>query len=535
MTKITQFNTTPEANISRSVFNLSHTHKTTIDAGYLYPLLAEEVLPGDTFKINAQIFGRISTLLAPIMDDVFIDVHYFFVPDRLTWDNHEKFFGERTNPNDSIDYLVPEIAFEADQGVENGSIHDYLGIPLASQVKGLKFNAKFHRAYNLIYNEWYRNQNVIESVEVPTGDGPDSPNTYKLLKRHKRLDYFTAGLPWPQKGPGVELSLNQSPTVDIVSDGLFQLKTRGGDLRDIGIKFNSGGSTSLHDDENHYVFPSAGNYSATSLSYGGGLKANVTGSSEVVTINSLREAFQMQKLLERDARGGTRYIEMIHSHFGVVSPDQRLQRPEYLGGGSGKMQVNTAVQTADASFGGDPNKKVGSLGAFGVLMPDRSMGFAKSFTEHGVVLGIVSIRANQTYENGLHRKFTRRTRYDHYYPSLAHLGEQAILNKEIFVQNNAEDEDAYAYIPRYDEYRYGVNKITGKLRSWAYGSLNSWHLAQSYSNLPKLSQDFLEENPPIDRVTVVQDEPQFILDVGFDFTAIRPMPTYSIPGLGSFI
>lgn len=503
------FSQVPKAKIQRSSFDRSHGYKTTFDAGYLVPVFVDEALPGDTFNLQLTAFSRLATPIFPIMDNLHMDTHFFAVPLRLLWENFERFNGAQDNPDDSTDFLIPEI--DSVSGYANGSLSDYFGLP--TQVPNIKHSAMWHRAYNLIWNQWFRDENLQDSLPVPIDDGPDDPSLYSLQRRGKRFDYFTSGNPFPQKGPAIELPLGE--TAPVLSDGGGVTFSIGGNapyqLAGGGVDSNATWSS----------VPPAGAATWSDP----GLYTDLS-SATAATVNQLRQAFQIQKLLERDARGGTRYTEIIRAHFNVTSPDSRLQRPEYLGGSSSPININQIAQTQSS----DTVTPQGNLAGIGTAVLDRH-GFTRSFTEHCVILGFVSVRADLTYQQGLDRMWSRKTRYDFYWPALSHLGEQAILNKEIYAQGTAEDDDVFAYQERYAEYRYKPSKITGKFRSNDAGSLDAWHLSQDFATLPVLDSDFISENPPLDRVIAVNTEPHFIYDSYIKLRCARPMPVYSVPGL----
>lgn len=533
----------PKAEIPRSSFNRQFTHKTTFDAGLLIPIYCDEVLPGDTFNMKATFFARMATPIFPLMDNLYLDSFFFFVPNRLLWSNWKKFMGEQNNPGDSTSFTIP-VSLSKLGGYAPGSIFDYMGLPTAGQIgpaNSYEHSLLWLRAYNLIWNEWYRDQNLQTALPVYTGDldtEADTTITYSLQRRGKRHDYFTSCLPWTQKGSSVLLPLGQQAPIKgiLKSTGVFPnpMNTNVGGMNgtfpthyDAGtVPYNTANVGIPDADQNAgWVISEDPAHAGYPLLY-----ADLQAATSA-TINQLRQAFQIQKLLERDARGGTRYTEIVRAHFGVTSPDARLQRPEYLGGGSTPVNINPVTQTSGT--GTYTDTPLGELAAYGTIAA-HNHGFSTSFTEHGVILGLVSVRADLTYQQGLHKMWSRKTRYDFYFPAFAMLGEQAVLNKEIYCDGTATDNSVFGYQERWAEYRYKPSQISGLFKSTTPTPLDAWHLAQRFTAVPTLNATFIQETPPMERVLAVGAEASgqhFILDSFFDNKVARPMPLYSVPGL----
>ena len=521
----------------RSMFDRGHGVKTTMDSGFLVPLRCYEVYPGDQVNLNMTVFGRLATPKFPFMDNVFFDTFAFFVPYRLLWDNWNYFMGEQKNPGDSIDFLIPQIVSQAAGGdgetdaTAGGwaeqSLGDYFNVP--TKVPNLSCSAFPWRAYNLIWNEHFRSQDLQQSLPIITDDGPDDVSSYKLQRRTKRHDYFTSCLPFPQKGPAVTLPFSGRAPVSGIGQEVTGPTTP--TTQTINVT-ESGGMSNTY---NAYWQMDAQRMWLKSTDSGGlpDVYAEFEDADITATINDLRESVQVQRLLERDARSGTRYTEIIQGHFGVVSPDMRLQRPEYLGGSSVPVNVNPIAQTSETSG----NSEQGRLAAIGTVLSRRN-GFVKGFTEHGLIMLLCNVRADLNYQQGLPRWMSRRTRLEFYWPTLAHLGEQAVKNKEIFAQGAdvvdgdgvPVDDGTFGYNERWSELRYEGSAVTGKYRSNAAQSLDVWHLSQDFANLPTLSDQFIEENPPLERVLEVTSEPELKIDVDVKGRWIRQLPMYGTPG-----
>ncbi len=522
------FSQIPAANIPRSQFDRSRKLSTTFDGGELIPIFVDEVLPGDTMNVNMTLFCRLSTPLHPFLDNLKLTTFFFAVPYRLVWDNWHKFCGAQDNPGDSTSFLIPQMVSPASLGHPEGNLQDYLGVP--PHVQELSHSTLWDRSYNLIWNEWFRSEDLQNSVTVDTDDGPDTASDYVILKRNRRHDYFQSALPWPQKGTAVQLPLG--------TEALIHAAPTQGGVLNIHSDADAAKRDLLASGTNLAVAGSV----TTSANY---LYADLS-TATAATINELREAYSIQALYERDARGGTRYTEILRSHFGVTSPDQRLQRPEYLGGNTQLLNVEAVPQTSTAA-GANPEDQQGNVTGVGVSV-GSGHSFVKSFTEHCLILGLVCATAPVNYQQGLPRMFSRRTRFDFYWPDLANLGEQAILNKELFARGNegdawvsttneGEDGLTFGFQERWSEYRHAQALITGQMRSSNTLSLDPWHLALDFGdhatqNAPSLGPTFITEDPPIDRVVAVTSQPHFLCDGHAEVKHARPMPTYSVPGRG---
>jgi len=520
-----RFAQAPSVNIQRSQFDRSFAIKDTFDFDYLVPIFVDEILPGDSCNVTLNMFARLATQKVPIMDNMMIDYFFFFVPNRLVWENWEKFNGAQENPGDSTDFVIPQIS-PPSQKFDVGSLADKFGLPTDTSVQPT-VNALPFRAYHLIWNQWFRDQNLQASTPINKGNGPDDYLTLaNMKKRNKKHDYFTSALPWPQKGPSIQLPMGGD--VPVVGNGnaiYFQ------DEND-----TSNRATMIKDANNQYArvltqggawerpleFAEDADYSSLTA---------LLSEATFVTINQVREAFAMQSLFELDAQAGTRYTEILQAHFKVTSPDFRLQRAEYLGGGSTSINSHPVAQTAGTS----PESYQAQLAAFGTSATNgQNIGFTKSFVEHGYVIGMACARADVTYQQGLNRMWARKTRYDFFWPKLQDIGEQAVMTNEIYYQYGFNDQ-VFGYQERYAEYRYKPSEIHGQFRSTYENSLDVWHMAQEFEFEPTLGPTFIEQNTPIDRAIAVTNEPHLLFDAYFNYKHARPMAVRSIPAsLGRF-
>lgn len=533
----------PQANIRRSVFDRSHVYKTTFNEGQLIPYFVDEVIPGDTFTLNPVEFCRLATPVVPFMDNIYIESFFFFVPSRLVYDKWVNLCGEQENPEDSTDYLVPTVFLTGDM---TNKLPDYMGIACASGTfNKVSVNCLPFRSYWLIWNEWFRDENLQKSVKVSKGEtntvlepmGQSTPNLnyglpsgvkdwYDPAPRGKRYDYFTGALPWPQKGPAVDLPLSgNAPVAGIGVSSNTPIENVSW-VDSLGTVHNRGVFIAANAPAGRVIsLSNASDSGAITAATPPNIYADLS-SVSAVTINSLRQAFMLQRYYEIDARGGTRYTEKLQAHFGVTNPDARLQRPEFLGSHSSMMTVNPVTQTSST----DSTTPQGNLAAYG-LNAQRYHAFTKSFSEFGYVIGLINVRADLTYQQGVNKMWLRSDVLDFYWPSFAHLGEQSIQNIEIYCQGNDDDKKVFGYQERYAEYRYKPSLITGQFRSTYKEPLDIWHLSQKFATLPTLSDEFIQDHPPISRVVAVPSYPHFLLDVKFNLKCIRPMPMYGIPGM----
>ena len=550
-----RFATNPvRLDMSRSKFPRNFSHKTTFNAGQVIPFYIDEVLPGDTFQVRTSKVVRMQTLLTPVMDNVYLDTYYFFVPNRLVWEHWKQFMGENTESAwiPQVEYEVPQLTAPAN-GWEVGTLADYMGVPTG--VKGLSVSALPFRAYALIMNEWFRSENLTDPLNIPVDDATvqgvntgnyvsDVAKGGKPFVANKFRDYFTSCLPSPQKGPDVIINtaqLGNAPVVPmdkpVPKDLLnypYNVYIPNGNS-DFGAGYHAGsvyrnsfgGAYWLAKDGNSDLDPTIDNGVA---GYPANLWAQFDNTVSVATINQFRTAFQIQKFYERSARGGSRYIETLKAHFGVTSPDARLQRPEYLGGNRIPVSINQVIQNSGTVSGSTP---LGDTGAMS-LTTDVHSDFTKSFVEHGFVIGVMVARYDHTYQQGIERFWSRKSMFDYYWPEFANIGEQAVLNKEIYAQGNAQDDEVFGYQEAWADYRYKPSRVSGEMRSSYAQSLDVWHLADDYSKMPALSDAWIHEDPStINRVLAVSDNlaNQFFCDIYVQNYSTRNMPLYSIPGL----
>ena len=545
-----RFSDAPAMYMKRTKFDRSHVYKTTFNSGKLIPVFVDEVLPGDTTRMSVNYFARLATPIKPIMDNIYLDWFFFFVPNRLVWEHWQNFCFEQEDPGDNTDFVIPTVSATGNSdNAYIGSLWDYFGLPVNTSGNLSGISALPFRGVYLIWNEWFRDENLQKSVKIQKGDTNEVLNSTRSSEqpswvftsgtnivpglacppRGKRHDYFTSALPWTQKGPGVSIGLAGTAPIE----GLKAL-TQVGNIPVSSRAFNEtfyNGSG----DEPRTTVAWEGSQSATvsNISPASIMSSDFSNAyanldeSSIFTISSLRIAFQMQKFYERLARGGSRYTEVLRSFFGVVSPDARLQRPEFLGSFTKMVNVNPIAQTSATN----DTSPQGNLSAYGVTAA-KFHGFTKSFVEHGYIFGFVCARADLTYQQGINKMWLRSTVYDFYWPTFAHLGEQAIELREIYAQGSEADKTVFGYQERYAEYRYKPSQITGKFRSTVTGgNLDVWHLSQFFKNAPTLNEEFIVENPPIERITAVPSEPEFLLDIGFRYTTVRPMPMFGTPGL----
>lgn len=565
-----RFSDAPAMYMKRTKFDRSHVYKTTFNSGKLIPVFVDEVLPGDTARMSVNYFARLATPIKPIMDNIYLDWFFFFVPNRLVWEHWQNFCFEQEDPDDSIDFVIPTVT--ATGNSENayiGSLWDYFGLPVNTSGNISGISALPFRGVYLIWNEWFRDENLQKSIKIQKGDvnevlnsaraseqpswvftsGTNIVSGFACPPRGKRHDYFTSALPWTQKGPGVSIGLAGTASIVDPTPGTgYLLHSSDRQLAAVsayGGSASSSGGKRVQRGDDSISFGRYGSEYSTVGGFAGNTGGEITMSAQLAstylgndsyvnldtstmfTINSLRTAFQMQKFYERLARGGSRYTEVLRSFFGVVSPDARLQRPEFLGSFTKMVNVNPIAQTSAT----DNTSPQGNLSAYGVTA-SKFHGFTKSFVEHGYVFGFVCARADLTYQQGINKMWLRSTVYDFYWPTFAHLGEQAIELREIYAQGTEADTTVFGYQERYSEYRYKPSQITGKFRSSVVnGSLDKWHLSQFFNNAPTLNEEFIVENPPIERIIAVPSEPEFLLDIGFRYTTVRPMPMFGTPGL----
>lgn len=541
------FTMIPKSHVPRSVFDRESALKTAFNASDLVPIFCDEVLPGDSFNFKMDVFARLATPIVPVLDNLWFETFFFFVPNRLLWDNWRRFMGEQRNPDDSTDFILPTMTSPIG-GYAIGTLQDYFGLPTVGQMVSpntFKHTSLPLRAYNLIWNEWFRDENLQDSVVVDLDDGPDSPADYVLLKRGKRKDYFTSSLPWAQKGDPVGLPIGTQAPVG----GTFTMKNPA--LRFPFVPTNSSSTTFVVEADpvagaplthpnlisgtpsNIHAYMADISRAGWQITPGDGLYADLSDAT-AASVNQFRLAYQVQMLLEMDARGGTRYTELLSAHFGVNPQDSRMQRPEYLGGGKQLVTISSVEQTSGTGASGTTSPQ-GNLAAYGTLTA-MGHGFRGSFVEHGYVIGLANVRADITYQQGVRRHWNRSTKYDFYWPAFAHLGEQAILNKEIYATGLPADDLVFGYQERWSEYRYLPSLITGRMRSTAPTPVDVWHYGEEFANLPALNSVFITDatSNVLTRTLAVgasANGVQILLDAFIKCRTVRPLPMFSTPGL----
>lgn len=538
-----RFSMVPRSDVPRSAFDVNHTHKTTFPSGYLIPVFVDEVLPGDTFNVKMHAFARLATAIVPVMDNLILESFFFFVPNRLLWGHWERFMGQQDSPTDSTDFVTPQVVPTWND--VTGTIYDYMGVTMNGAVAGsVAVNALPFRAYNLIWNEWFRDEDLQTRAPWASGgdDGPDTVADYVLRRRGKRHDYFTSARPWPAKPVmqpstgqwifGDELT-NPVPGQNYVNVTYNTNSGVGAPITGLGMTAaaTTGLSTGpIREPGGRVIADYSPSYLPTDLR----LRTVTTdGHPDVkVLINDIRTANMLQQWMEKNARGGTRYSELVRTHFGVISPDARLQRPEFLGGGRSFVNIHPVQQTSATGITGG-STVLGEQSATGTFSA-YGHGFSSSFTEHGIVLGLLNIRSDMTYQQGIRRMFFRKSKFDYYWPQFNGLGEQAIFSKEIFSDGTAGDDTIFGYQERFSEYKYHPNRTSSVMRSSHPTPLDMWHFGQEFSSRPVLNPAFIEENPPVDRALIVASfaEQQFLIDMLFSQRMVRAMPIYSIPGMG---
>lgn len=534
------YNPTRINNIERARFNLSFDHKTSFNVGQLIPFDVIEVLPGDTFDLETNMLVRLQTLLAPVMDDLYLDVYWFFVPNRLVWEHWKNFMGENIVSAwyPSTQYEIPQIQFEGSPGSKaNGSVFDYMGIPPTILGSGGSVNALPWRAYQLIWNEWFRDENLQDPLLINLSDTAESVtnenlSNYMPLMANKYHDYFTSCLPAPQKGPDVGFDILGSNIPVASLDSYHTNSTTSLLSRRSETIPDSGTYAMVTHNGREYVSAQMSDISATGYKNTSGfMPSNLWAIPQdtSITVNALRLAFATQRLYERDARGGTRYIEILKSHFGVTSPDSRLQRPELLSYNHIPVNVTQIVQNSETNE--TPQGHVTALS----VTANSDGSFVKSFVEHGYIIGLCCARYNHTYQQGLNRMWSRKSRFDFYWPVFAHLGEQPVLEKEIYTNGTSAPSDAvFGYQEAWADYRYKPNRTSAEMRSTHLTPLDMWHFGDNYNDMPRLSDDWIKETPVnVDRTLAVSSEVanQIFCDIYVKNIATRPMPMYSIPGL----